>query len=178
MFDPRNDLDWPELEPERYEIFEGPAYDFEVSRRDLWKLLGAGVLLVFTEPIGAAPEAALLSTRIHVSGDGTVTLLTGKVEIGQGARTELTQVVAEEMKVDLARVKVIMGDTAVVPDDGGTWASLTTPQTVPIVRRAAAAAAKLLPVLKKGRSYPERCRMTWTLSSRRTGRSAECQFRR
>jgi CO/xanthine dehydrogenase Mo-binding subunit len=154
MRDPRKDLDWLELEPERYEILEGPAYDFEVSRRDLWKLLGAGVLLVFTELLDAAPEAAPLSTRLHVSAAGTVTLLTGKVEIGQGSRTELTQVVAEEMKVDPARVRVIMGDTALVPDDGGTWASLTTPQTVPIVRRAAAAAAKLLPDLKPGQALP------------------------
>ena len=120
MRDPRKDLDWLEMEPESYEIFEGPADDFEISRRDLWKLLGAGVLLVFTERLQAAPEAAPLSTRLHVAADGTVTLLTGKVEIGQGARMELTQVVAEELKIDPARVRVIMGDTAVVPDDGGT----------------------------------------------------------
>jgi isoquinoline 1-oxidoreductase len=64
------------------------------------------------------------------------------MEIGQGSRTVLTQAVAEEMRIAPEKVRVIMGDTALVPDDGGTWASLTTPMLVPLVRKAAAAARK------------------------------------
>lgn len=37
-----------------------------------------------------------------------------------------------------------MGDTSLVPDDGGTWGSLTTPQTVPVIRQACAAMRELL----------------------------------
>jgi nicotinate dehydrogenase subunit B len=91
-----------------------------------------------------------LGARLRIAGDGAVTLLTGKVELGQGARTLLTQCVAEELRVAPAKVKVIMGDTALVPDDGGTYASLTTPLTVPVVRRAAAAARRMLQTMQPG----------------------------
>src|SRR5204863_2509910 len=53
-------------------------------------------------------------------------------------RTLLTQAVAEELGVATERVRLILGDTAVTPDDGGTWASLTTPETVPAVRKETA----------------------------------------
>lgn len=155
MADPRPNLAWEDIEPERYEIFTGPAYDFDLSRRELWKVLGAGVLFVFTEPGPAdAASGEALSTRLHVGENGAITLMTGKVEVGQGSRTELTQVVAEELGIDPGRVRLIMGDTKLVPDDGGTWGSLTTPQTVPVVRRAAAAARKLFPSLKPGEQLP------------------------
>jgi isoquinoline 1-oxidoreductase len=106
-----------------------------VSRRELLELLGAGVTVPWVVDAAGQPVAA----RLHMAADGAVTLLTGKVEIGQGCRTLLTQCVAEELEVDPSRVRVIMGDTALVPDDGGTYASLTTPLTVPLVRTAAAA---------------------------------------
>ncbi len=80
----------------------------------------------------------------HVAGDGTVTVLTGKLDIGQGPHKLLTQCVAEEMRVDPARVRLVMGDTAETPDDGGTYGSLTTPLTVPTIRQSAAAAPSLL----------------------------------
>lgn len=114
------------------------AATFTLDRRDLFGVLGAGVL--FTYHASAQDPTA---TRLHFADNGSVTLLTGKVEMGQGPRTLLTQAVAEELRIDPARVTLLMGDTAQVPDDGGTWASLTTPQTVPVVRKAAAAARKL-----------------------------------
>ncbi len=76
--------------------------------------------------------------RIQVALDGTLTAFTAKVELGQGARTELIMAVAEEMRVPVAQVRLVMGDTALCPDDGGTWGSLTTPQAVPLMRQAAA----------------------------------------
>jgi len=108
------------------------------NRRQLFETLGAGTLFQFRL------NGQTLGTRLHFAEDGTVTLLTGKVDIGQGSRTLLTQCVAEELELDPSKVKVIMGDTALVPDDGGTFASLTTPQTVPIVRQAAVEARKHL----------------------------------
>ena len=62
--------------------------------------------------------------------------------------------VAEELRVDPSEVKVILADTGLVPDDGGTYASLTTPRNVPVIRRAAARARQLLPTLKKGEQLP------------------------
>jgi nicotinate dehydrogenase subunit B len=117
------------------------------TRRDVLQTLGGVVVFQFVLP-GAA--GMRLGARLRIDGDGTVTLLTGKVELGQGARTVLTQCVAEELGVAPAKVRVIMGDTALVPDDGGTYASLTTPLTVPVVRRAAATARRMLQSMKPG----------------------------
>jgi isoquinoline 1-oxidoreductase len=64
--------------------------------------------------------------------------------LGQGARAELSQAAAEELRVPLDRVQMVMADTGLVPDDGITAGSRTTPSTVPVVRRAAAAARELL----------------------------------
>jgi len=124
-----------EVEPERYELFAAPAYDFAVTRRDLWKLLGAGLLLTLTEPPAAG--FAPVTTRIHVAENGQITLLTGKVDMGQGLRTLLTQVAAEELRTATSAIRLVTGDTGLAPDDGGTWGSLTTPETVPLVRSAA-----------------------------------------
>lgn len=63
---------------------------------------------------------------------------------GQGSRTQLTQAAAEELRVPVERVRFIMADTAVVPDDGGTAGSGTTPRAVPAIRRGCAAARQLL----------------------------------
>lgn len=122
-----------------------------LTRRDAAKRLGSGVLFLFTSGAATAdeekagtPKQLLLSSRLHVGDDGTITVLTGKVECGQGIRTTLTQVAAEELHFDPRRIRLIMGDTALVPDDGGTWGSLTTPQTVPVVRQACAAMRELL----------------------------------
>ncbi len=116
--------------------------EMDFNRRQLFEALGAGALFQFTL------HAQTLGARLHFAADGTVTLLTGKVDIGQGSRTLLTQCVAEELRIDPAKVRLIMGDTALVPDDGGTFASLTTPLTVPVVRQAAAAAREMLRTMR------------------------------
>ena len=112
-----------------------------VTRRELF-----GTLFIVTR--AASGETV---SRLHIGEDGRVTLMTGKVDMGQGSRTLLTQVVCEELGIPASQVTVVMGDTARVPDDGGTFASLTTPQTVPAVRAAARAAAKKRPA---GRPAP------------------------
>jgi isoquinoline 1-oxidoreductase len=115
----------------------------DITRREAAKRLQAGILFLFTFRKGAAGQStqatnSLLSSRLHVGEDGTITVLTGKVECGQGIRTTLTQAAAEELHTAPGRVRLIMGDTDLVPDDGGTWGSLTTPQTVPVIRQACA----------------------------------------
>jgi isoquinoline 1-oxidoreductase len=117
----------------------------ELNRREWIGLLGAGV--TFRIVVDAA-GGEQLGARLHIAPDGRVALYTGKVEAGQGCRTLLTQCVAEEMRVDPSKVRVVTADTALTPDDGGTYGSLTTPLTVPVVRRAAAAARELLAAMK------------------------------
>jgi isoquinoline 1-oxidoreductase len=104
----------------------------EYKRRDFLRLLGSGGLL--TLPLPGASTAV----RIRQGKNGIYEAFTGKMEMGQGSRTLLTQAIAEELRVPVDRVELTMADTDIVPDDGGTWASLTTPETVPAVRKAVA----------------------------------------
>src|SRR5690348_8468752 len=138
------------LEPERFELLEGPAYTFSCDRRDFLGLVGAGLLIsVFAQDAdgqrgrgNGAPTT--LGARLHLGEDGSVTILTGKIEEGQGPRTELALAAAEELRVPIERVRMQMADTDVTPNDGTTAGSGTTPRAVPLVRRAAAAARELL----------------------------------
>jgi CO/xanthine dehydrogenase Mo-binding subunit len=138
-------LEFPE--PERYELSEPPKYRFEVNRREFVQILGAGILVSVVAP-GWAQRAGSgepsLQDRLHIAEDGTITVFTSKVECGQGSRTELTQATAEELCVPINQVRLIMADSAVGPNDGGTAGSRTTPSTVPSVRKGCAAARQLL----------------------------------
>jgi isoquinoline 1-oxidoreductase len=71
-------------------------------------------------------------------------VLSGKVEGGQGARTQIAQAAAEELRVPVSMLRVELGDTATCPNDGTTAGSGTTPRTIPSVRQASAAIRDLL----------------------------------
>lgn len=143
------------IEPERYELYAAPAYDFTMTRREFFKVLGGGlvVLCLLDDALaqgrgggrglgGAAPQE--IGAWLHIGEDGTITVYTGKAEVGQNARTSLTQVVAEELRAPGSSVRVLMADTDLVPFDAGTFGSRTTPDMVPRLRRAAAAARESL----------------------------------
>lgn len=143
----------PDTEVERYEFFESHPWD--VTRRDFLRVAGAGlvVALVFNDTADGQPGRggrggsrgpAEIGARLHIGEDGAVTVYTGKVEIGQNIRTSLSQAVAEELRVPVDRITMVMADTAVVPNDGGTSGSASTPRTSPDIRRAAAAAREAL----------------------------------
>jgi isoquinoline 1-oxidoreductase len=146
----------PALEPERYELAAAPTYHFEMPRRDFFKALGCGVLIVFAlteaeaqqESGGRRGGGARLPQEIgawlHVGENGAVTVYTGKVEVGQGIRTSLAQVVAEELRAPINTIQMVMGDTDLTPYDAGTFGSQTTPGMSPRLRRAAAAAREAL----------------------------------
>ena len=135
------------------ELLEPVGYDFGLNRRSFVQLLGAGLLLVVSAPALAQERrrggglsgrgARNLAARLHIGTDGTITVMTGKVEGGQGARAELTQAAAEELRVPASQVQLVMSDTALVPDDGITAGSGSTPRTVPAIRQGATAAREL-----------------------------------
>ena len=81
-----------------------------------------------------------LDDWIAVDPDGSITAFSGKVELGTGVRTALTQIVAEELDVPLERIHMIMGDTARTPDEGYTAGSMTISGSGTALRRAAAEA--------------------------------------
>jgi isoquinoline 1-oxidoreductase len=152
----RNHLPPPEAsEPERYELLEGPAYTFAPTRRE-FAGLAAGLLISVAAPAQAqrgASTGGTLGARLHLGEDGIVTVFTGKVEVGQGSRTELAMAAAEELRVPLDKIRMVMADTGLVPNDGITAGSRSTPGTVPLIRRAAAVARQLSEARKQ--SYAE-----------------------
>src|SRR5262249_49620937 len=81
---------------------------------------------------------------LHIAENNSITVYTGKVEIGQNIRTSLTQVVAEELHTPVERIKLIMADTQLTPYDMGTFGSGSTPRVAPQLRRVAAATRKHL----------------------------------
>ena len=106
------------------------------SRRDFLK--GAGLLIVSFSVVGVSgfmtsrAEAAhglgvpgdQLDSWIAIGADGSVTVYTGKCELGQGIYTAQVQLIAEELGVAIHRVNLIQCDTALTPDQGTTSGSL------------------------------------------------------
>jgi len=145
------------LEPERYELTAAAPYRFDLDRREFFKFLGAGVLVVSVlKPAVVAQESGSARRRgdeslpkdidawLHLGENGKVTVYTGKVEVGQNIRTSLAQAVAEEIKMPMEKIELVMGDTKLVPFDMGTFGSRTTPTMNPQLRRVAAAARDVL----------------------------------
>ncbi|HEY3127600.1 MAG TPA: molybdopterin cofactor-binding domain-containing protein, partial [Candidatus Limnocylindria bacterium] len=85
-----------------------------------------------------------LEQRIRIEPDGSVTAFSGKIEFGQGIRTAFAQLVANELDVPVERVRVVLGDTAQVPFDFGTFGSNSVAQEAPALRLAAAFARRTL----------------------------------
>jgi isoquinoline 1-oxidoreductase len=123
----------------------------KLSRRTFVQMLGAGLVITVTEGVsvgqrrrGRGGRPITVAARIHINTDGTISVMTGKVEEGQGPRAQLSQAAAEELRVGVDRIRLVMSDTGLVPDDGITAGSRTTPSTVPAVRQGAATARELL----------------------------------
>jgi len=69
---------------------------------------------------------------------------TGKVEVGQNVRTSLSQGVAEELRLPVEQIDLVMGDTQLTPFDMGTFGSRTTPTMNLQLRKVSASARDLL----------------------------------
>jgi len=147
------------IEPERYELFAPRGYNFNFDRRQFIKAFGLGILFIVPTTRTLTQERAQdesgrggltnsspndIGAWIHINEDGGITVLTGKVEVGQNARTSLTQAVADELHVPVSLIRVVMGDTDLTPFDMGTFGSRTTPAMAPQLRKAAAAAREML----------------------------------
>ena len=127
--------------------------ELNLSRRDF--LAGPGLFVFFpVGPLEAFQEPARLPARpgyptdfnayLRVGADARVTCFVGKVELGQGAKTSLAQLLAEELDVALDAVDMVMGDTDVCPWDMGTFGSLSIRQFGPVLRGAGAEARAVL----------------------------------
>lgn len=103
--------------------------------------------------IGMGVSAYMSGTLIYPNGsgvivkmndDGSAVLLTGAIDVGQGAETVITQIVAEELGLGMDDIKVISSDTDTTPQDIGAWISGTTYVTGNAARQAAANAREKL----------------------------------
>jgi CO/xanthine dehydrogenase Mo-binding subunit len=80
----------------------------------------------------------LLSSWLQVSAEGHVLLSPGKVEIGQGIVTALAQIAADELDIDISRVRMVRATTASSPNEGVTSGSLSVQQSGRAVRQVCA----------------------------------------
>ena len=125
-----------------------------LSRRGLLAAAGGLLVSVSMRPAQGADEAGalpgslktapLLDAWIRIEPDGAVTAFTGKVELGQGLRTALTQIVAEQLDVPLARVALVTADTARTANEGFTAGSNSMKDSGTALLFAAAHARRLL----------------------------------
>src|SRR5438445_6955415 len=128
----------------------------DLSRRDFLKTGSALVISFSLAPelaFGQAKPAALpgslnnnrmLDSWLRIDADGTLTIFTGKIELGQGIGTALTQIAADELDVDLKRVRIVHGDTALTPNEGQTAGSQSVENSGTAVRFACAEARDIL----------------------------------
>src|SRR5262245_6549168 len=104
----------------------GREMNVSLSRRDFAKGLG-GIGVAFTlDPAlaqqpkqlpGSLANNKMLDAWIRINPDGTATVFTGKVELGQGIITALAQIAAEELDLPLSRIDMIAGDTGRTPNE-------------------------------------------------------------
>jgi CO/xanthine dehydrogenase Mo-binding subunit/aerobic-type carbon monoxide dehydrogenase small subunit (CoxS/CutS family) len=124
-------------------LFRQPARPWDLvpaAEREWFAVLPDG-LVVAVEP--EATEGTWTTSAgawLHVHADGAVTAFTGKVDVGQGNRTALSQLVAAELGVELDAVSLVMGDTDLCPYDRGTFGSRSMADAGPLLRAAATAA--------------------------------------
>ena len=109
-----------------------------LDRRHFLKASGAGLMLVsfqFSELAQAAQTSGLapaksvakdaLDTWLTIDRQNQVTIYVGKVDLGTGTQTALSQIAAEELSVPFHHIRMVMGDTATTPDQWLTGAALT-----------------------------------------------------
>jgi nicotinate dehydrogenase subunit B len=120
-----------------------------IASRRIFLATGGALIVTFAHPpaLAAGQKSVALDQVagfLSIDGRGTVTIYSGKVELGTGVFTAITQIAAEELSVPLSRVKVIQGDTQLTPNQGATDSSLTIQSGGMQIRVAAATAREAL----------------------------------
>ena len=114
-----------------------------LSRRGLLAL-GGGLVVAFSVRAagparpGSLKETPSLDAWIRVAPDGRVTVFTGKVELGQGLKTALLQVAAEQLDIPVAHIDLVTADTMRTPNEGFTAGSHSMQDSGTAILNAAA----------------------------------------
>ncbi|MEK7874641.1 MAG: molybdopterin cofactor-binding domain-containing protein, partial [Pseudomonadota bacterium] len=85
-----------------------------------------------------------LDRWLNINADGTVTVRTGKVEIGQGIVSAMAQIAADELDVDYTRIRMVPVDTSLSPDEGSTTGSRSIEEGGSALRQVCAEVRDLL----------------------------------
>jgi nicotinate dehydrogenase subunit B len=93
---------------------------------------------------GSLTNTPYLDAWIRIDADGSVTAFTGKAELGQGIKTALLQITAEELEVPLDHLTLITADTALTANEGYTAGSHSMQDSGTALRNAAAQAREIL----------------------------------
>ena len=100
---------------------------------------------------GKPLDPSEVDSFLAIHPDGTVTVYTGKVDVGTGLRIAVAQMAAEELGVRAERITLVDGDTGLCPDQGGTGGSTGLTRGGAEVRQAAATARQALLALGAAR---------------------------
>jgi CO/xanthine dehydrogenase Mo-binding subunit len=129
---------------------------FSIDRRSV--VIGGGALMVGFSLGGARAQQAAPAPRrpgslatapsldawIRIDADGAVTVLSGKVELGQGIKTALLQVAAEELRLPPDRLTLVTADTGRTANEGYTSGSHSMQDSATAIRHAAAQVREIL----------------------------------
>src|SRR5688500_4354166 len=74
--------------------------------------------------------------RVRIEADGSVSVATGKVELGQGIHTALAQIASEELDIPLEKIRILPPSTEYCPDEGVTSGSLSIQDGGSALRKA------------------------------------------
>jgi CO/xanthine dehydrogenase Mo-binding subunit len=96
------------------------------------------------KPPGSLATTPLLDSWIRIDADGSITVFTGKAELGQGFRTAFQQIAAEELDVAFDGLKVVTADTSRTANEGYTSGSHSMQDSGTAIQNAAAQARELL----------------------------------
>ena len=129
--------------------------EMQIGRRQFLQTAGGALVVGFAfaptlpalaqlAPAGKSLATDAVDSFLVIGRDGGVTLYSGKVDLGTGARVAYRQIVAEELDVPFARVAMIEGDTALTPDQGTTGGSTGIVGGGIQIRQAAASARQAL----------------------------------
>ncbi|HLL26096.1 MAG TPA: molybdopterin cofactor-binding domain-containing protein [Xanthobacteraceae bacterium] len=133
--------------------------DIRMSRRSV--LAGTGALIVSFAPLarafaeeagqpakpplpGSLKDYPFLDSWIRIDADGTITIFTGKAELGQGIKTALLQVAAEQLDAPFASLKLVSADTSLTANEGYTAGSHSMQDSGTALLHVAAQARALL----------------------------------
>jgi nicotinate dehydrogenase subunit B len=93
---------------------------------------------------GSLSGDPFLDAWIRIDANGEVSVFTGKAELGQGVKTAILQIAAEELEVDPATIRLITADTGQTPDEGYTAGSQSIQNSGTAIRHAAAQVREIL----------------------------------